>query len=304
MKTETKRWTHLGLTAALAGTTLLAACGNSGEAGEVGESGEGAVSTTDAGEGETTARAPSYAPASGGEGEGVGGEGEGAVGEGEGGEGEGGVAVDQAATDPVVFRSALAITEAHIVAARDAFAVGETSAAAEMFAHPVSEVLFDVGPYLQQQGVENFDQMLLDASNAVFDGETAEQITERTAEIINVLRAAAEKAPDNGFSEARVQAGVASDQIDRAAVMYVIAGDSDDYEPYLDGYGFVIAAQAAYDQQAEAIQAELPEAAAAIEAALAALSDAYPAVERPDTLDVNPARLTAASSSVLLALGE
>ena len=84
MKTETKRWTHLGLTAALAGTTLLAACGNSGEAGEVGESGEGAVSTTDAGEGETTARAPSYAPASGGEGEGVGGEGEGAVGEGEG----------------------------------------------------------------------------------------------------------------------------------------------------------------------------------------------------------------------------
>ena len=290
MKTETKRWTHLGLTAALAGTTLLSACGNSGEAGELSETGEGAITSTysDVGEGEGEgAEAPIVeAPQD------------------QGGEGEGGVAVEQAATDPVVFRATLAITEAHIVAARDAFAVGETDAAAEMFSHPVSEVLFDVGPYLQQRGVENFDQMLLDASDAVFDGESAEQIADRTEAIIAVLRAAGEKAPDDGSSEARIQAGVAADQIDRAAVMYGLAGESEEYEPYLDGYGFAIAAKAAYDQEADAIQAELPEAAAAIEAALAALTTAYPSVERPETLETNPAQLTAAASSVLLALGE
>ena len=172
-----------------------------------------------------------------------------------------------------------------------------------MFAHPVSEVLLDVGPYLEAQGVENFDQQLLDASNAVFDGEDADQITERTAGIIETLRAAAEKAPDDGSSEAKIQAGVASDQIDRAATMYGIAGESEEFEPYLDGYGFVIAAEAAYEQQKAAIQSELPDVAAAIEAALTLMKTAYPTVERPETLDKNPAALTAASSAVLLALG-
>ena len=303
MKTDTKRWTRLGLTAALAGTTLLAACGNSGEAGEAGEQGENAVSTTDAGEAATTARAPSYAAADGGEGEGAGGEGEGAGGEGEGGEGEGGVAVQQAATDPVVFRSALAITEAHVIAARDAYIAGETSAAGEMFAHPVSEVLFDVGPYLEQQGVENFDELLLNASSGVFEGETIEQISERTDEIIATLRAAAEKAPDDGSSEARIQAGVAADQIDRAAVMYTNALQSDFFEPYLDGYGFYEAAKAAFAEEEAAIRSELPEVASAIDTALAQLGEAYATVERPESLDANPAALTATSSAVLLALG-
>lgn len=288
--TTTKRLTQLGLGVALAGTAFLAACGGGeGEGGE-GQTSQAGINQNYAGEGE-------------GEGEGaapVTPEPEVMAGS---GEGEGGVEIDRAGTDPVVFRSALAIAEAHVVAARDAFAVGEKQAAAEMFAHPVSEVLLDVGPYLEAQGVENFDQQLLDASNAVFDGEDADQINARTAGIIETLRAAAEKAPDDGSSEAKVQAGVAADQLDRAAVMYGIAGESDEFEPYLDGYGFVIAAEAAYEQEKAAIQSELPEAAAAIESALTLMKSAYPTVERPETLEQNPAALTAASSAVLLALG-
>mgnify|MGYP001202969824 CR=1 FL=1 len=297
MKTETKRWTHLGLTAALAGTTFLTACGGEGEVGEAGGTASPEINQSMAGEGEGEGAA--YA----GEGEG---EGEGTAApapEGQG-EGEGGVLIDQAGTDPVVFRSALAITEAHIVAARDAYKIGEKQAAAEMFAHPVSEVLFDVGPYLRDAGVESFDDMLSEASNAVFEGETEEQIDQRTADIIAVLREAAQKAPDDGSSEARIQAGVAADQIDRAATMYGLAGESDAYEPYLDGYGFVIAARAAYEQEEAAIKEELPDTAAAIEQALQLLEEAYPTVERPETLEKNPASLTAAASGVLLTLGQ
>ena len=286
MKTETKRWTKLGLGAALAGTTLLAACGNSSEPAEpVSETPAPAVS-------EPASSTPDVEPA------------EGTVAVDQGGEGEGGVAVEQAATDPVVFRSALAITEAHIVAARDAFQVGETDAAAEMFAHPVSEVLFDVGPYLQQHGVESFDDLLLDASSAVYEGETEEQITARAQEIIDTLRAAAEKAPDDGSSEARIQAGVTADQIDRAAVMYGMAMESDFFEPYLDGYGFYLAAQSAFAQEEAAIRSELPEVATAIDSAFALLATAYETVERPENMDANPAALTAASSNVLLSLGD
>ena len=232
MKTETKRWTHLGLGAALAGSTLLAACGQGSTPAPSETATPAPELETEAPEAAETSTpdmddsaAMDVAPQ-------------------ESGEGEGGVAIEQAGTDPIVFTSALAITEAHIVAARDAFLAGETQAAAEMFAHPVSEVLFDVGPYLQERGVENFDDLLTNASIAVFDGADGDEITERTAEIIETLRAAEEKAPDNGMSDARVAAGVVADQIDRAAYMYTLIAETDEYEPYLDGYGFYKAAQA------------------------------------------------------------
>ncbi|MAP95865.1 MAG: hypothetical protein CMK07_13015 [Ponticaulis sp.] len=286
MTTRTRRLTQLGLGAAFAGTTFLTACGGQPENPEP-------QATTPPAAAETSATPmPAEEPA------------EAAVAPSGEGEGEGGVLIDQAGTNPVVFRSALAITEAHIVAARDAYKVGETDAAAEMFAHPVSEVLFDVGPYLEARGVENFDQMLLDASEAVFQGETTEQIDARTDEIIATLRSAAEKAPDDGSSEALIQAGVAADQLDRAATMYGIAGESDEYEPYLDGYGFVIAGKAAFEAEKTAIEAELPDVAAALETALTQLEMAYPTVERPEALDHNPAALTGSVSALLLALGQ
>lgn len=285
MKTELKRWSCLGLSAAFAGSAMLAACGQS-ETKPLAEPGQVKTSVADTAKESINDKVSAPSVSS------------------EGGEGEGGVAVDRAATDPVVFRAALAITEAHIIAGRDAFTAGETAAAAEMFAHPVSEVLFDVGPYLQARGVESFDQMLLDASAACFDGESPDQIAERTAAIIGTLRAAAKKAPDDGSTEAEIQAGVAADQIDRAATMYGIASGSEAYEPYLDGYGFYIAAVNAYELEKEAIKSTLPETAQEIENVLSLLGAAYPNAIRPETLPGNPAALTAAASGVILSLGQ
>ncbi|MEL7190733.1 MAG: hypothetical protein AAGK17_14370, partial [Pseudomonadota bacterium] len=281
MKVTTKTWTTLGLATALASAGLA---GCAGEAGG-GEGGE-AAQTGEAGE-------------SGESGEGEGGEGAG----GEGGEGEGGVAVGAAGTDPVVYGSALAIAEAHVIAARDAHKAGNTEAAAEMFGHPVSEVLADLGPVFTDLGVEDMAPLFNGASKAVLDGEDTAAIEKRAGDIIAALRAAGTKAPDNGTSAAMVSAGIAADQIERAATMYGEAVEGKIYGPYLDGYGFYQSAKAAFDGSADAIKAEDADIASKIEAALDVLGKAYPGATLPENLDANQGELQGASSAVMLAIG-
>lgn len=279
MKVELKTWGTLGLATALAGAGLA---GCSGEAGEGGEAGE-AAAVGEAGE------------AAGGEA----GEGEG----GEGGEGEGGVAVGEASSDPVVYGSSIAIAEAHAIAARDALAAGQTDAAGEMFAHPVSEVLLEMEPVFAERGVEDFKDLFTNASSAILQGADADTVTANYDAIIAALRAAEEKAPDNGTSAAMVAAGVAADQIERAAFMYGQAKEFDTYGPYLDGYGFYKAGAGAFERNADAIKAENAAAHDAIAAALAALAEAYPDAGVQESLDAEPGALSGASSSVKLALG-
>lgn len=284
MNSTLKLWTQLGLGTALAGG-LLAACG--GEAG-----GEGA--TGEAG-GESAAVA--------GEGEGGAGEGEGTGGEAAGGEGEGGVAVADAATDPVAYGIALAVAEAHVIAARDAYAAGKKDAAAEMFAHPASEVLVEMDPVFAKLGVKDFKPLLTDASVAVADGKSAAEINKQYDAIIAALRGAAAKAPKSDAGEAAVATGVIADQIERASAMYRTAAKDDRYEPYLDGYGFYKVAETGFARSAAAIKAANPDAHARITEALALLAKAYPAATRPAKLPVEQGALSAASSKVMLAAG-
>lgn len=289
MNSTLKLWTQLGLGTALAGG-MLAAC--SGEAGG-GEGGEGAG---------TAAVAPGEAGAAGGEGEGGAG-GEGSGGEAAGGEGEGGVAVSDAGTDPVAYGIALAVTEAHVIAARDAYAAGKQDAAAEMFAHPASEVLVEMDPVFAKLGVKDFKPLLTDASVAAADGKSTAEVTKRYDAIIAALRGAAQKAPDNGASEAKVAAGIIADQIERASAMYRMIAKDDRYEPYLDGYGFAKVAETGFAASGAAIKAENPAAHARITEALTALKQAYPAATRPAKLPAEPGALSAASSKVMLAIG-
>jgi hypothetical protein len=286
MNSKLKLWTQLGLGTAIAGG-LLAACG--GEAG-----GEGG--------GEAGGEAAAVAP--GGEGEGgAGGEGEGEGGGTAGGEGEGGVAIANAASDPVAYGIALAVTEAHVVAARDAFAAGKKDAAAEMFAHPASEVLVEMDPVFAKLGVKDFKPLLTDASVAVIEGKSAAEVGKRYDAIIAALRGAATKAPKSEASEAKVAAGVIADQIERASTMYRTAAKGDAYEPYLDGYGFARVAESTFARSGNAIKAENPELHAGIAAALGVLKQAYPGAARPAKMAVEPGAVSAASSKVMLAAG-
>lgn len=272
-----KRWAGLGLGAALA-TTALTACSPAEPA-----------ATPDAPAAESaSAPAPAaetHEPAS------------------QGGEGEGGVSIAAAAYDPIIYGSAIAIAKAHVIAARDAFAEGEHEAAAEMFAHPVSEVLADMAPIFEAQGVADFNMLLINASGAVFEGESADQIGARADEILATLDAAGDKAPDDGSSEATVAAGVIADQIERASYMYRNAAASEYYEPYLDGYGFYRTAELEFMASEDVIAAENPEATEAIRAALALLAAAYPTATRPETLDADQSTLTVAASNVILTTG-
>lgn len=274
MTTILNRWTQLGLSAALASGTL-AACGSPEQ-------------STAPAESEITAESiPIETPEPVAT---------------EAGEGEGGVVFSQAVNDPVIFLSILAITEAHIIAARDAHALGENEAAAEMFAHPVSEVLFESQSVFEQLGVEDFSDLLTETSAAIFAGETPEQINVRADEIIATLRLAAEQAPASDLSDADIAAGVAVDQIERAADMYRIALESDAYEPYLDGYGFFKAGEAVFLESADAIAVEDQAAAASLLNAIAKLEDAYPSAVRPDLLDADLATLTVAASTAVIAV--
>ena len=286
MNSTLKLWTQLGLGTALAGG-LLAACG--GEAG-----GEGAG-------GEPGAAPGSAATAGEGEGEGAGGEGEG--GAAAGGEGEGGVAVGDAASDPVAYGIALAVTEAHVVAARDAYAAGKRDAAAEMFAHPAAEVLVEMEPVFAKLGVADFKPLLSTASIAASEGKSTAEIGKAHDAIITALRGAATKAPASDTDAAMVSARIIADQIERASAMYRIIAADDRYEPYLDGYGFARVAASAFARDAAAIKAANPAAHTRIAEALALLAKAYPAATRPASLAVEQGAVSAVSAKVLLAIG-
>ncbi|MEM7687428.1 MAG: hypothetical protein AAF291_00270 [Pseudomonadota bacterium] len=297
MNSTLKVWTGLGLATALMGAGLT---GCAGEGGENGEGGESAVAG-DAGEGEGGTGPGEGGGEGGGEaGSGEGGEGEG--GEGEGGEGEGGVATGSAGSDPVVYGSALAIVEAHALAARDAYAVGKTDAAAEMFAHPVSEVLADMAPVFTTLGVDDFTAQMSEASTAALKADNKEGVEKAYAAISAALQDAAEKAPKSELSAGAVAAGITADQIGRAASMYGEASSGTAYEPYLDGYGFYKAAAAKFKRNGAAIETYNSGLHSDIKAALDLLASAYPGAERPDTFDVQQGQLLGASSKVNLGL--
>ena len=284
MDIKIKRWTHLGLGAALMTTTALASCGEPAAKEEPATSEQPAAGAPSQADVEAKLDEVNGAASSSGE-------------------GEGGVAIEAALTDPVVYNIALTVAEAHVLAARDAYRDGEAQAAGEMFAHPVSEVLFDMEPVFEARGVSDFTDQFLEASAAVFAGASVEDINARTATIIATLRTVAGNAPDNGSSPASIITGVIADMIDRATKMYRLAMESEFYEPYLDGYGFYTAAKDQFEEAEIAIEAENPDAAEAIRGALTLLGEAYPTAARPDTLDADVSALTVAASEVFLATG-
>lgn len=287
MNSTLKLWTQLGLGTALAGG-LLAACG--GEAGGEGASGEAGAATS---------------AATAGEGEGGAGEGESgaAVATPSGGEGEGGVATADAAKDPVAYGIALAVAEAHVTAARDAYAAGKKEAAGEMFAHPVSEVLLDMDPAFAALGVKDMKPLFTAASDAALAGKPAAEVNKAYDAIIAALRAAAGKAPKSDASAARVSALVIADMIERSATMYRQLPKNAEYEPYLDGYGFSRVAMSAFATSGAGIKAENPALYASMTEALALLKQAYPGAARPAKLPAEPGALSGASAKVMLAAG-
>ncbi|MEO1475387.1 MAG: hypothetical protein AAFS13_03320 [Pseudomonadota bacterium] len=152
------------------------------------------------------------------------------------------------------------------------------------------------------QGVEDFSDLLLAASLAAIEEKPAAEITSQSDFIVATLRNAAAQAPQNGTSGTQIAAGVVADQIDRAINMYREASSTEQYEPYLDGYGFFKTAEALYEESEADISQTYPELSREIASAIALLVDAYPSAVRPDELNVDQRQLTVAGSNIALAL--
>jgi hypothetical protein len=220
------------------------------------------------------------------------------------GEGEGGVDATRALTDAVAYRIGLAVAEAHARAALAAFAAGNAAAAAEMFAHPVSEVLFDLEPAFQALGVAPFDQVFLDASTAALaPGASLTQVEARTTSVLVALEAAAAKSPADTRSLQVVAVLVIADMIDRASRQYANALQTGTYEPYLDGYGFRAVAEAQISGLSGGFRASQPRVISALEAAAAQLERAFPTATLPTAEALAPAQdLAVANARLQLAV--
>lgn len=224
---------------------------------------------------------------------------------GEGGEGgEGGIDLDRAADDPAVFLTALDVVAAHVLAARDAHAAGAHQAAAEMFAHPIAEILVPLEGVFAARGVPAFQDRLERAVGLALDGASPDAVGAAANAVLAALDEAALRAPGDGpglAARARVLGGM----LDRAALQYAAAArEPDALEPYLDGYGFLQAARRRASGVLPALEAAGRGAAvAAVRTAFALLDQAYPGALRPAVPPpTEPGVLLAAAGRARLAL--
>ncbi len=223
---------------------------------------------------------------------------------GEGGEGgEGGVSAERAATDPVAFLLALDVVAAHYLAGRRAYEAGRTTAAAELFAHPISEIYVELEPVFDTLGVPPFREAMERASALALDRAPQPRVAAAVDRVLTALRAAEARAPAGGPT-LPVRARVVGEMVDRAALQHATALQSRELEPYLDGLGLYLAAQARANAVAPALEAAGRRAEAeAMRTAVRALAPAYPGVTRP-TRRVEPGPLSAQAARLKLALSD
>lgn len=240
MTTYYKRWTRLGLGAALAGTMALSACG--GEGGEAGESGE--AGTEIAGE----------------------------AGEGEGGEGEGGEAGHSMETLPVEKR--VAFMSGHVAAGLALYRAGAPEQAAPHLLHPVSET-----HAAERAGIDalGFDAEVFEAvSAALEDGKSAKEVDAMLAAAeanMSLLRA-------NAGGEPKEIIAYLMDTVAEEYAIGVTDGEITDPGEFQDAYGFaVVALETALQIETEAGREVATELAnlVALWGGAAPLADATPA---------------------------
>jgi hypothetical protein len=205
MTTHYKRWTRLGLGAALAGTLALSACG--GEAGEAAESGsEIAGPAGEAGE----------------------------AGEGEGGEGEGGEIGHDMDTLPVEKR--VAFMSGHVAAGLALYRAAAPDQAAKHLLHPVSETHAAERAGIDALGFEGSD--FVKVSEALDAGKPASEVEPLLAKAdanMSLVRA-------NAGGDPKEIIAFLMDTVVEEYMVGVTDGVMADPGEYQDAYGFSVVA--------------------------------------------------------------
>lgn len=220
---------------------------------------------------------------------------------GEGGEGgEAGIDATAIDRDPVVWNLALSIIAAHYLAGQQAYAAGEKEAGAQMFAHGLSEVYLESEDTFKARGFGGLEEALQTTVDLAVDKAPPRDVAIRVAKVLDLINSAETKGPD-GSGSTPVNAKVLADLLNRAAAQYRVIGTSTEYESYLDGLGFSLAAKALADKTLTALSKSAPDAAKALQEGLDLALRAYPAARRPADLPVEAGAFQAAASRAQLA---
>lgn len=216
--------------------------------------------------------------------------------------GEANVDTRRAGDDPVVFLTALDVMAAQYHAGIAAYLAGDHGTAAEMFAHPLSRVYRELRRANWKLGVTDFRKEMEQASALALANAPDAEVKAAANAVFSAIAKAATKAPKSARSAHEVQSAVLGDMLNRAALQYQRAMLSQDYEPYLDGFGYFAAARERARELAPKLSAEHAEAHAAVNEALAVLADAYSGIRRPAAAAVPAGDVLAVVSKALLAL--
>jgi hypothetical protein len=259
-----------------------------GAAPEAGEAGEGSPEAGEAGEAGATAEAGEGGEAASGEGgEAAGGEaGEStAAAPAQGGEaGEGGAL---AAEDPVVGTlTGLGLVEGHLRSGQEATEAGDDQISAVHMAHPAAELLEDLEPLLESQGLPTLDAEL----GALEAAATAEERTAAAdAAIARILelRETLGATPAQRFEAMAAILRVAAQEYE----VGVVDGAVSNAEEYQDARGFVAAVRSEAEGLSQSSDTAVAEAANEALAALAETDAALPSFAPEGDLPADAAQI-------------
>lgn len=221
---------------------------------------------------------------------------------GEGGEGgEAGINVENAATDPVEYIVALQVIAAHYHAGLAAYQGKEQEAGAQMFAHGLSEIYFEMEDIFKKFGITDLGEKLEAAVAAANDKKPAAEVKKRVDAVLASLAAAEKAAPKSSASREAVTAHVTAELIDRAAAQFAVVQKDTNLEAYLDGLGFAMAARDQAKSILPWLKKQDPAKEKTFSQALALVAEAYPGIKRPAKPKVTESALLSAASRTKLA---
>lgn len=223
--------------------------------------------------------------------------------QGQGGEnetGEGGVDAAAADKDPVKYGIALQVIAAHYYAGLAAYEAGEVAAGTQMFAHGHAEVYVELEEVFKKRGVRDLGAKIETAIAAANTKAPSSEVKKAVDAVLAAIVLAERAGPKSGLSALAVKAQVVADMLDRAAAQNVLASKKEaNFETYLDGLGFAMAAKVEGQKILPELEKANLRAANAIRAGLELAASAFPGIKRGATVDA--AKFLAAASTARVA---
>jgi hypothetical protein len=221
---------------------------------------------------------------------------------GEGGEGK----IDPAAVDadPIDYGVALQVIAAHYHAGLMAYEGGQQDAGTQMFAHGLAEVYVELEDIFKKRGVTDLGGKLnatLDAGNAK---APVREVRKRVAAVMASLSSAVKAGPASKKPAMAIKTEVMAEMLERSAQQYRVAAGNTDFESYLDGLGFTLAAQAEARDVMPWIRKQAPKVAAGLDKTLKFAAKAYPGIKRPKGRPVDPDKFLSAASEAHVAVSQ